>query len=182
MVARKPAFLYDLWGKQNYQELFVYRSDLGQNPCHFLPYFDYNSAVFWIFLQDKLHSFKLDHSLWHHSACASITVSLDISMYQFINVYERTSSMLLLISFVARYMEISLISFSCWEVRGNFHVSFAKISSINSLFDSAFGFLKLEVLWGVSIPKNPKVFAVLADNSHLTAEFTLFIYFLNGQK
>lgn len=90
--------------------------------------------------------------------------------------------MLLLISFVARYMEISLISFSCWEVRGNFHVSFTKISSINSLFDSAFGFLKLEVLWGVSIPKNPKVFAVLADNSHLTAEFTLFIYFLNGQK
>ena len=59
MVAGKPAFLYDLWGKQNYQELFVYRSDLGQNSCHFLPYFDYNSAVFLIILQDKLRSFDI---------------------------------------------------------------------------------------------------------------------------
>lgn len=87
MVARKPAFLYDLWGKQNYQELFVYRSDLGQNSCHFLPYFDYNSAVFWIFLQDKLHSFKLDHSLWHHSACASITVQQ--SGHFHVPIYQR---------------------------------------------------------------------------------------------
>ena len=33
LVARKPAFLHHLRGKQNYQALFVYRSDLGQ------PYF-----------------------------------------------------------------------------------------------------------------------------------------------
>ena len=31
MVARKPAFLHHLRGKQNYQALFVYRSDLGAN-------------------------------------------------------------------------------------------------------------------------------------------------------
>ena len=59
MVSRKPAFLYDLWGKHNYQALFVYRSDLGKNSCHFLPYFDYNSVVFLIILQDKLHSFNI---------------------------------------------------------------------------------------------------------------------------
>ena len=35
-------------------------SDLGQNLCHFLPYFNYNSAVFYgIILQDKLHSFSI---------------------------------------------------------------------------------------------------------------------------
>ena len=49
-----------LWGKQNYQVLFVYRSALGQNLCQFLPYFDYNSPVFSrIILQDKLHSFNI---------------------------------------------------------------------------------------------------------------------------
>ena len=46
LVAGKTAFLHHLWSKQNYEALFVYRSDLGQNLCHFLPYFTYNSAVF----------------------------------------------------------------------------------------------------------------------------------------
>ena len=36
-VAGKPAFLHHLWSKQNYQALFVYRSDLGQNLRHFCP-------------------------------------------------------------------------------------------------------------------------------------------------
>ena len=31
LVARKPAFLHYLRGKQNYQALFVYRSDLREN-------------------------------------------------------------------------------------------------------------------------------------------------------
>ena len=31
LVARKPAFLHHLKGKQNYQALFVYRSNLGEN-------------------------------------------------------------------------------------------------------------------------------------------------------
>ena len=35
-------------------------SDLGQNLCHFSPYFSYNSAVFYrIILQDKLPSFTI---------------------------------------------------------------------------------------------------------------------------
>ena len=46
LVAGRPAFLHHLWSKQNYQALFVYRSDLRQNLCHFLPYFTYNSVVF----------------------------------------------------------------------------------------------------------------------------------------
>ena len=34
--------------------------DLGQNLCHFWPYFQYNSTVFYgIILQDKLHSFSI---------------------------------------------------------------------------------------------------------------------------
>ena len=31
LVARKPTFLHHLRGKQNYQALFVCRSDLGEN-------------------------------------------------------------------------------------------------------------------------------------------------------
>ena len=115
---------------------------------------------------EKVNYRKLYHSLWHHSACASITVKQ--SGHFHVPIYQRLRED----QFHAPTDQL------CREV----NVSFAKISSINSLFDSVFGFLKLEVLWGVWIPKNPKVFAVLADNSHLTAEFTLFIYFLNGQK
>lgn len=37
LVASKPAFLHHLWSKQNYQALFVYRSDLRQNLCNFYP-------------------------------------------------------------------------------------------------------------------------------------------------
>ena len=60
VVARKPAFLHHLRDKQNYQALFVYRSDLVENFCHFLPYFTYNFAVFYrTILQDKLHSFNI---------------------------------------------------------------------------------------------------------------------------
>ena len=46
LAADNPAFLDHLWNKQNYQALFVYRSDVRQNLCHFVPYFTYNSAVF----------------------------------------------------------------------------------------------------------------------------------------
>ena len=45
LVAHKPAFLPHLWGKQNYQAFSC--SDPGQNLCHFLPYFTYNSGVFY---------------------------------------------------------------------------------------------------------------------------------------
>ena len=44
LVARKPAILHHFWSKQNYQALFFYRADLGQNLRHFLPYFTYNST------------------------------------------------------------------------------------------------------------------------------------------
>ena len=37
LVAGEPAFLHHLWSKQNYQALFVYRSDLRQNLCNFYP-------------------------------------------------------------------------------------------------------------------------------------------------
>ena len=46
LVEHKPAFLHHLWGKQNYQALFVYHSDIGSNLCHF---------IYVIILQDKLH-------------------------------------------------------------------------------------------------------------------------------
>ena len=41
--------------RKNYQAMFVYRSDLGQNLCHFffLPYFTNIFCIF--FLQDKFH-------------------------------------------------------------------------------------------------------------------------------
>ena len=60
LVARKPAFLHHLRGKQNYQALFVYWSDLGENLFHFLRYFTYSFAVFYsTILQKKLHSFNI---------------------------------------------------------------------------------------------------------------------------
>ena len=40
-------FYIHLWGKQNYQAVFVYRSDQGQNLCQVCP----KSAVF---LQDNI--------------------------------------------------------------------------------------------------------------------------------
>ena len=58
----KPAFFHHLWGKQNYQALFVYRSDLGQNVCLFLNFFlffPYFTHIFCIFLQDKFRSFNI---------------------------------------------------------------------------------------------------------------------------
>ena len=58
----KPASLHHLWGKQNYQALFVYRSDLGQNLCHFFFIFAlFYSYIrpFFFFLQDKFHSFNI---------------------------------------------------------------------------------------------------------------------------
>ena len=39
LEARKPAFLHHLRVKQNYQALFVYRSDLGENLCNFFALF-----------------------------------------------------------------------------------------------------------------------------------------------
>ena len=58
----KPASLHHLWGKQNYQALFVYRSDLGQNVCHFFFIFAlFYSYIrpFFFFLQDKFHPFNI---------------------------------------------------------------------------------------------------------------------------
>ena len=60
LVARKPAFLHHLRGKQNYQALFVYRSELGENLCHFLPYFTYNSAV----LTEQSYKTNYTHSIF----------------------------------------------------------------------------------------------------------------------
>ena len=74
LVVGKPALLHHLWSKQNYQALFVYRSDLGQNLCHFLPYFTYNSAVI---PQNNLttpnctHSIQGDQSMHFLSRCTT---------------------------------------------------------------------------------------------------------------
>ena len=74
VAAHKPDFLHHLWSKENYQALFVYCSDLGQNLCHFLPYFTYNSAVF---PQNNLktpnctHSIQDDQSMHFLSPCTT---------------------------------------------------------------------------------------------------------------
>ena len=58
LVARKPAF-YTISDVNRTIRRCLF-SDLGQNSYHFLPYFNYNSAVFYgIILQDKLHSFSI---------------------------------------------------------------------------------------------------------------------------
>ena len=60
LVARKPAVLHHLRGKQNYQALFLYWSELGEYLCHFLRYFTHNFAVFYsTVLQKRLHSFNI---------------------------------------------------------------------------------------------------------------------------
>ena len=56
LLARKTAFLHQPRGKQNYQALFVYRSDLGENLCHFLSYFTYNHNYNKILKSDWLSS------------------------------------------------------------------------------------------------------------------------------
>ena len=117
---------------------------------------------------EKVNYRKLYHSLWHHSACASITVQQ--SGHFHVPIYQRLRED----QFHAPTDQL------CREVHGNFFDQL-QLSGGTRKFPCFFC-KKLEVLWGVWIPKNPKVFAVLADNSHLTAEFTLFIYFLNGQK
>ena len=60
VAAHKPDFVHHLWSKENYQALFVYCSDLGQNLCRFLPYFTYNSAVF---PQNNLTTPNCTHSI-----------------------------------------------------------------------------------------------------------------------
>ena len=67
-------------------------------------------------------------------------------VFVFVSGYMKISMFLLNSSVFGRNMEIStflVISFSCREVHGNFHVPFAKISSINSFFDSVFSFWQL---------------------------------------
>ena len=39
LEAREPTILHNLWGKHNYQALFVYRPDLGQNFMSFFALF-----------------------------------------------------------------------------------------------------------------------------------------------
>ena len=71
LVARKPAFWYHLWGKQNYQALFIYRSGFGHRLCHVWPYFTYNSAVFHrIILQDKLLTHLIFRTIEAHASLA----------------------------------------------------------------------------------------------------------------
>ena len=50
LVARKPAFLHQLRGKQIYQALFVNRSDVGENLFIFCP----TLLIILHFLQNKL--------------------------------------------------------------------------------------------------------------------------------
>ena len=71
LVARKPAFWYHLWGKQNYQALFIYRSGFGHRLCHGWPYFTYNSAVSHrIILQDKLLTHLIFRTIEAHASLA----------------------------------------------------------------------------------------------------------------
>ena len=103
-------------------------------------------------------------------------------------------TMFLLNSFVSGYMKISMFLFEqlCLGVHGNFqfpfeqlgfleengnvHLPFAKISSINSFLTVCFVFRNYNYTLGRLSTKNSKVFDFLTNNSHLTAECTLFIF------